>query len=140
MKNILFAALATLALIGCNANQKSRESDSASQKGAPVIVAVYSGTIPAADVAGIRYRILFGDDGRFEMQRKYQASGDDGSQTEDAGGEYELVERPGYEAYYMLKAPGETLYFVQTSDSTITMTGADLKPAPSGLDYTLSRE
>jgi len=107
----------------------------------------YVGVLPAADAAGIEYTLVLEYDG------------------DDSDGDYVLTERPlgkggntlvtkGDFTYHkashgsagkpFLKldpdGPGAARYFIVDSDNSITLTDASLRPAASGLNYTLTRK
>lgn len=114
----------------------------------------YTGTLPAADVEGIRYDLTLqydsdstDTDGDFHLQQVYIS--DTNPATYHIHGDFEVLSgTPASPSQRYLRlisdpdaddAPADTLYLVVTTDSTLTLTGPDRLPAPSALDYTLHR-
>lgn len=155
MKKIMLYALAALSVAACG----TKKSDTAVVD-APDVVdegdVYYEGILPAADVDGIRYSLAldFDDDspeqGDYKLTETYLKDGGSPVSSFFSEGDFEiktgtptdsaaryLVLVPEIEAG---QTPGETLYFLAESDSTLTLVGADLaKPESSGLNYTIKR-
>lgn len=154
MKKTLLGIALTAVLFGiasCDGGHKEGRSDLGDHKD------VYTGLLPAADCAGIRYtlRLDYDDDhnctvGDYDLVEtylvtdslshiqhsnsvSYQSKGDFTVASDTKGGKYiELVPDRHYRN-------AERLYFLITSDSTLTMTTRDLELPASGFDYTLRK-
>lgn len=150
MKALYFLpALALTMLASCGGSKKT-ESTTTEEPATPT-VETYAGTMPGADVEGIRYTLTLNytgqrgsEPGDFTLTEVYIS--DLNPATDTIEGQFEqlseanvsylrLISKPAFEGN-----PIDTLYMVVTSDSTLMLTGADLQPAASGLDYTLTKQ
>lgn len=145
---LMAAAVAVAAAAGCSGNSGKECNQQcvvaeASQPGYP---AYYAGQFPAADAEGVAYGVIvtpYGDTTAvYSMSVSYV--GVPGSDSVDHGkvriskGTPEDAEATVY-TFVSANPDNPSMNFVAT-DTTLTMVGADLKPAPSGLNYTLSRQ
>ena len=112
---------------------------------------VYTGILPAADCMGIRYslKLDYDDDhnftdGDYELLQTYLGSdsvapsGIKDLLSEKSKGDFTVTDKGNVKALTLVPKRGTTgtLYFVQTDDSTLTMTNANFEvPATPG--YTL---
>lgn len=118
---------------------------------------VYVGDLPAADAAGVRYtlKLEFDDDhnytdGDYDLIETYLIEDNDKEQltrTFTSEGDF-TVKTQGDKTYLELicdrhdsdqGANQGPIYLLVTSDKTLELVGADLQPAASGLNYTLTR-
>ncbi len=145
------AAFAVLALASCG-------NKSCDQKCEKVDDVAYTGVLPAADAAGIRYNLkLDYEDDKNNMEGDYDlvetylvadsvATGGvkDGASYKSEG-DFTVVEKNGKKYLKLVKDAkdsnpnaSDNLYFEVSSDSTLTMVNAELEPAVSdSLNYTL---
>lgn len=149
---LFYFALAIAALAGCSEHKQNDGGKDVN----PVTDSTdrheeYTGVLPAADTEGIEYTLHLkydSDDnfteGDYRMHQVYMSATN--PVTYDSKGNFKVLTgtpRSATQKYLRLisdpanNAPTDTTYFVVSSDSTITMTGSDLVPAASGLDYTL---
>ncbi len=164
-------ALIALAATGCSdAKQKAADvADAATSPASSAVEAItnsasptYSGILPAADCAGIRYTLTFdypdgnnaatagtytldetyldadpADANAYKDGQTFKSEGDftvEAATDATAGKKYiKLVEKPADPT-----ATPSTLYFLIDSPESLTLVGADLQPAASGLNYTLT--
>lgn len=118
---------------------------------------MFTGVLPGADVAGIRYDLKLdfdkaGNGGDYKLAESYLkcdagAKSCSDSVTYKSKGNFTVNEATGGKKYLKLvrddenssKESAETLYFLCDTDSTLTLTNADLKAeATPGLNYTLT--
>lgn len=161
MKTIYLLAIGALAIAaGCNGKQSCDKNGACTAKGDKV--EVYSGVMPAADCAGIRYTIKmdFDDDrnytdGDYDMTQVYlqgdstAIGGVADGKTFVSEGDFEVkTGMPGKpDVKYVVMTPDKkyaatapTMYFVIDSDSTMTMVNADLTPSGTPeLNYRVTR-
>lgn len=147
MKKLLFSACAALVLAGmaaCSGKQAAADNtadETAAEKTA------YTGILPAADCDGVWYTLQL-NDGKYDMIETYFAL----DTTATVGiaeilsvkseGDYTVVEGEGDNAgktYLKLAqatddSAAQTLYFLQATDSTLTMVNAEFE-APATPDY-----
>lgn len=159
MKKTLFAlALAALTLSACNNNpSRDRLSDRGDK------VETYAGVLPAADTDGILYTLtvkLDDDDnymkGDYDLMESYLGrdtvapTGYKSLKSVRSEGDVRVEQRDvngTMQKYLKLipdrkdsapEASGDVMYFLVTSDSTLTMVGPDLTPSVNkDLNYTL---
>lgn len=144
MKTILTAAAASAAiLLASCAGNSDKKSDSESIQNMPVITdetvtaVSFEGLIPAADTEGIEYLVDLDGNGNFKMT---QTPKGDNAVAQTTNGTYTQETSDGNVTFYQLVSPTDTTYFVVSSDTTIDLVGPDLKPADSGLKYTLTKK
>ena len=157
-KRILFAsALAVMMLGACADNNKS-----CSARGSDKDVMTYTGLLPAADVAGVRYMLTldYDDDnakGDYDLVEVYvasdttSASGYRDVSSYKSEGDFTVIDGTGDKAgkkYLKLVkdakdssagAVSGPLYFLVDSDSKLVMVNDSLQPSETpGLNYTLT--
>lgn len=163
MKKTIITAMAAVALLSagaCSQSGNSKDNDGNRSE-------TYTGILPAADVEGIRYtlRLDYGSPndsvtGKYDLSEAYLvadsvANDSTGaakyrdSVTYNTRGNFTVGSGTGEQAgiSYIKLVPdatsenGETLYFLVSSDSTLTLTNAQLQaPESTALNYTLTRE
>ena len=146
---IALAAAAMCAMTSCEGGRADHRRADGDRKD------VYTGVLPAADCAGIRYtlKLDYDDDhnytdGDYDLVEtylvadtlarldyrdsvSYKSKGDFSVATDPRGGKYlELVPDRRFRQ-------ADKRYFLVSSDSTLTLTTRDLTLPESGLDYTL---
>lgn len=149
MKSYLVAAaLGMLALSACNGTDKSANSATVAADTvkceatiAQSKTEIFKGVLPAADADGIEYTLTlnYTDDncGTYNLVQVYQNK--DKSSFTDNGSF--AIERKDDKSYLKLtdsNANPSVQYYLIDSPSKITLVGADLKPATSGLNYSLT--
>lgn len=156
MKKTIFAATAAFFLLSAVAcSQSGAQSGKVSDRDE-----TYTGILPAADVDGIRYtlRLDYNDDhgntdGDYDLVQSYlvadtaATTGFRDSVSFNSKGDFTVETGTGEQAgiSYLKLVPdrkyadADTLYFLVSSDSTLTLTNAQLDaPVSSALNYTLT--
>lgn len=118
---------------------------------------VYTGVVPAADCAGVRYTLAldFDDDnnytdGDYKLVQTYLVADSTASLNyKDADsykekGDFTVAEKGGKKLIKLIPDPrhggGQPLYFLIDNDSTLTMTNAEMDaPVDASLNYTLRK-
>lgn len=159
MKLLYVAAAAAMAFMAsCSgSNQKADENAAADAATATETQdIVYTGILPSADAAGIRYSLTLDyGDGDYELTETYldfdsvSPSGYKDGQAFKSEGNFTVEDAtPATAGKKHLRliskaaenASPDTLYFLIDSDSAITLVGADLQPSETpGLNYTLTQ-
>lgn len=147
---------AAVALAACsNSKNCDKNCDSKCDKADDDVTLTYKGVLPAADAAGIEYLLTLeydseGNDGDYVLTQT--VVGDESNQTVTNGDfkVYTSTNNSVDQKYIKLTpehndrasevkgASNEVYYFLIDNDSTITLTTADLQPAASGLNYSLT--
>ncbi len=162
MKKTIFAvALAALALTACNSKNCCKDNACASDK-----QEIYSGILPGADTDGILYTLNVDYDeddncleGDYNLVQTYLAAdsvaptGYKDVKTVRSEGDFKVESKKvdGAEVKYLRLIPdmkdsspeadSQPMYFVVSSDSTLTMVNSDLKPSENAaLNYTLVKK
>lgn len=154
-KSIFFAAaVAMLGLAACSSNNSNCKNGTCNKGD---VTETYSGILPAADCDGVLYNLTleFDDndnDGDYKLVESYlqtdttAATGFTVIATYNSEGDF-TVNKQGDITYLKLtkdvkdsqaNSIDTPLYFVVDSDTSITMTGEDLQPSVTGLNYTLT--
>lgn len=136
----------------CTAQDAACQESAACANGQPV---TYTGVLPAADADGIEYILVLDYDdaksGDYVLTEKsmsqdesvFTSKGDftlhTGTPASASQSYIKLTPDHSDRASDLNSASAEVRYFLIDSDSTLTLTGADLQPAASGLNYTLTR-
>ena len=99
MKKIMFLVAACAAMVACNNGKTTANNegaDSAVQDSAAAgDSAVYEGLTPAADVAGIKYRVALAKDSTngFSVSESYMKSDSEADTVYNYTGNYQVVEK-----------------------------------------------
>ncbi|MDE6825863.1 MAG: copper resistance protein NlpE [Paramuribaculum sp.] len=151
MKKSILMGAAALAMVSMAACSGNKTCDSAANCAKGDIDAVYTGLLPAADAAGIRYTLTLdyddeGNKGDFDLIETYlqgdstSALGYTDLKTFTSKGDF-TVGKQGDKTFIKLVEKGSSsipTYFLVDSDSTITMTNEDLDVTHlPGMNYTL---
>lgn len=146
-KFLLLGAVATLiSLASCSTSSKSKCSD---EDSCAVAEKVYSGVIPAADAAGIRYTVTLTNDstsegGSYNLVETFLKSDGVNDSTEVKTTGVFAVENKDGKTYLKLTpaaadSTAQALYFFVASDSTIVLVNSDLQESANPeLNYTLN--
>lgn len=141
----LAAAAAVLASGACTQKQTTVTTDTNTDSGSDK---VYTGVLPAADAEGVRYTVLLDYDdvdntGDYEMVQTYFMTDSTGTVNDLASyvseGDFTVNSNANGQKYLKFSGDGDgEMFFLVDSDSTITMTDANLTPSETpGLNYTL---
>lgn len=152
MKKFIIAASAMFALVsmGACSNKSASETTDAADEPVGGKTVVYEGVLPAADADGIRYALHLEYDsiaentsGTYILDQTYLVPDSTNEVTKGA-----FVVELGAEANagksYIRLMPsdgadkGKSLYFLVSSDSTLTMTNSELEIPTGDLNYTLT--
>lgn len=127
-----------VAASACSGNKTEQTTATAEEKTETVVE--YTGTVPGADVEGIRYTVKLtattDTTGTYDMTEAY-LQGDSIAQSFDTTGDYTVIAQEGAKYVKLGDGAGAT-YFRCDADTAITMVNADLE-APVTADYTLAR-
>ena len=149
MKYFAVAALGVLALSACNGSSKSDMTAADAVDSITEIVTpetetvIYAGVLPAADAPGVDYTLTLtysGDnDGSYNLVQAYR---NDAKTTDSSNGSFTAQNNNGKNYLKLTDGIDSTFvqYYLIDSDSTVTLVGADLQPATSGLNYTLTKK
>lgn len=145
------ASVAVVALAGCSG--KKTQSD-VTEETTPTSGGEYTyvGTLPGADVAGIRYELTLkadhrtADKGSYELTQTYES--ETNPVVDKTHGDFEVLKGTpdNADAAYVRFIPKDvaqgavvdTLYMLCTNDTTLTLVGRDLTPSVTGLNYNLT--
>lgn len=137
MKKIMFLAMACAMFAACQQNGKKANAENGTDSTTVAAdSSVYEGLTPAADVAGIRYRVALANDSTngYNLTMTYvKSEKDTKGQTFNYAGKAELVTKTvkGKEvkAYKLAEDKGNAVYFKQVNDSTLRMVNDALEEA-----------
>lgn len=151
----MYFALAALALTACGT--KKSDTAAASDTATPTAdeYVYYEGVLPAADADGVRYSLTLDydddnpDKGDYKLTETY-IKGDSAVSSFLTEGDFDvktgtptdpsaryLVMVPEVEAG---ETPGQSMYFIAETDSTLTLVSADLTKAVNPeMNYTITR-
>ena len=145
MKKIMFLVAACAAMVACNngkttANNES--NDSAAQDTAVAgDSAVYEGMTPAADVAGIKYRVALAKDSSngFSVVESYMKSNTEADTTYNYTGKYQVIKKDvkgKSNTYYQFELGKDNkTNFLVVNDSTLRLVNSDFEePAVNSKD------
>ena len=154
MKKTIYVAAAAFMIAGMAAcSNKNCE-----KKGTDIPDQTYTGVLPAADGPGVRYtlKIDYDDDknnqaGDYDLLETHLGvdslglNGVNDSVSFKSEGDFTIMEQNGKKYLKLMKdtrdshpSAADALYFLLSTDSTLTMVGADLQPSVSAsLNYTL---
>lgn len=152
-KKLIFAALLAFGALASCSTDKGRTCDSKKCDGR---VETYQGILPAADADGIRYVLTLeydsADDGDYHLTQQYLDGNDKVIRSYESEGDFTVMKvRPnGEEGEFLKLEPdhssqaadksADVLYFMRDSDTALTLVGADLQRATSGLNYTITAD
>ena len=146
MKKIVFMVAACALMASCNCNNKTNsaagKADSTAQDSMATDSMVYEGTVPAADMAGINYRLAIAQDSSksFAITETYMKSETDKAGSFSSSGQYKELDGKNNKKYYQLATgKGDTLTFLLLNDSALRMVSNNLEEpdSKSGLNYDL---
>ena len=136
MKKIMFLVAACAAMVACNnGNTANNEgTDSAVQDSAAAgDSAVYEGLTPAADVAGIKYRVALAKDSSngFSVSESYMKSASEADTVYNYTGKYQVVEKDvkgKKNTYYQFELGKDNkTNFLVVNDSTLRLVNSDFE-------------
>lgn len=134
---LLAAAAMTVAATAC---QKKTETTAEPTAQKTEVTTEFTGSVPGADVATIRYAVSFTTDndstGTYTMKTDY-VKGDSLTQAFDEKGDFKTFSKAGA-TYVKLGDGAGATYFRCDGDTAITMVNADLEPSATA-DYTLTK-
>lgn len=150
MKHTLLLLSIAIAMAGCG-GKNSKQAASAVADSSAVAndttstatdSLVYEGTVPAADCAGIRYRIAMDKQKKaFCMKEDYMESDTKVKSSFNEKGTVEPYSKNGKEGLKLSTGKdGSELYLVSLGDSVMRMVNDDLEEAASANDYDLKRK
>lgn len=152
LKNFLLVGAAAVALAACSNNSDNKATtptETTPAEEAQETVVTYAGEIPGADCTFYYNLVLENDvddnDGDFTLTQT--VVGDESIAPTVTKGDYKVMTNDATNQKYMKLTPdadengnideNDVYYFLINDNNTITMVGADLQPAASGLNYTL---
>ena len=145
MKKIMLMVAACAAMVACNngkttANNESNDS-AAQDTAAAGDSAVYEGMTPAADVAGIKYRVALAKDSSngFSVVESYMKSNTEADTTYNYTGKYQVIKKDvkGKSNTYNQFELGKDnkTNFLVVNDSTLRLVNSDFEePAVNSKD------
>lgn len=155
MKKTMFYVLAALALTACG-SKKSETAVSDTQTPVADENVYYEGVLPAADADGVRYSLTLDYDdenpnkGDYKLTETYLKGDGTAISSFLTEGDFDVKTGTSTDpnARYLVMvpdvedgaAPGQNLYFLAETDSTLTLVSADLtKSVNPELNYTITR-
>lgn len=156
LKNLMMMGAAAVALAACsNSKTADATADAAAAAADDDVVVTYAGEIPAAD-GTYQYNLVMeyddnGTEGDYVLTQT--VVGQDAATPTVTKGDFKVYTstNDSKDQKYMKLTPDhndraseapaasdDVYYFLINDDNTITMVGADLQPAASGLNYTLT--
>ena len=144
MKKIMLMVAACAAMVACNngkttANNEGKDSTQDSSVAADS--AVYEGMTPAADVAGIKYRVALAQDSTngFSVSESYMKSDTEADTTYNYTGKYQIVKKDvkgKSNTYYQFELGKDNkTNFLVVNDSTLRLVNSDFEePAVNSKD------
>ena len=137
MKKIMFLVAACAAMVACNNGKttaNNEDADSAVQDSAAAgDSAVYEGLTPAADVAGIKYRVALAKDSSngFSVSESYMKSASEADTVYNYTGKYQVVEKDvkgKKNTYYQFELGKDNkTNFLVVNDSTLRLVNSDFE-------------
>lgn len=136
MKKIMFLAAACAAMVACNNGKTTANTegtDSEAQDSSVADSAVYEGMTPAADVAGIKYRVALAKDSTngFNVSEAYMKSDTEADTVYTYTGNYQVVKKDvkgKANTYYQFELDKDnTVNFLVVNDSTLRLVNTDFE-------------
>ena len=137
MKKVMFLVAACAAMVACNNGKTTANNegtDSAVQDSAAAgDSAVYEGLTPAADVAGIKYRVALAKDSSngFSVSESYMKSASEADTVYNYTGKYQVVEKDvkgKKNTYYQFELGKDNkTNFLVVNDSTLRLVNSDFE-------------
>ena len=137
MKKIMFLVAACAAMVACNNGKTTANkegADSAVQDSAAAgDSAVYEGLTPAADVAGIKYRVALAKDSSngFSVSESYMKSASEADTVYNYTGKYQVVEKDvkgKKNTYYQFELGKDNkTNFLVVNDATLRLVNSDFE-------------
>ena len=150
MKKIMFMVAACAAMVACNNGKTTANNegtDSAAQDTTAVgDSAVYEGMTPAADVAGIKYRVALAKDSTngFSVSEAYMKSDTEADTVNNYTGTYQVVEKDvkgKKNTYYQFElGKYNKVNLLVVNDSTLRLVNSDFEEPvlnTKGMSYDL---
>ena len=137
MKKIMFMVAACAAMVACNNGKTTANNESADSTAQDSVVAgdsaVYEGLTPAADVAGIKYRVALAKDSSngFSVSESYMKSASETDTVYNYTGKYQVVEKDvkgKKNTYYQFELGKDNkTNFLVVNDSTLRLVNSDFE-------------
>ena len=138
---ILAAASAMVAASACSGKADKATTPAEEATAKVETTAEYAGTVPGADVEGIRYTVKLtavnDSTGTYDMTQDY-VNGTETVQSFDSKGDYVVIAKDGAKYVKIGEGAGAT-YFRCDADTALTMVNVDLELPIRPADYTLTR-
>ena len=145
MKKIMLMVAACAAMVACNNGKTTANNESnysaAQDTAAAGDSAVYEGMTPAADVAGIKYRIALAKDSSngFSVVESYMKSNTEADTTYNYTGKYQVIKKDvkgKSNTYYQFELGKDNkTNFLVVNDSTLRLVNSDFEePAVNSKD------
>ena len=145
MKKIMFLVAACADMVACNKGKTTTNNEGADSTAQDSVVAgdsaVYEGLTPAADVAGIKYRVALAKDSTngFSVSESYMKSDSEVDTVYNYTGNYQVVEKDvkgKKNTYYQFELGKDNkTNFLVVNDSTLRLVNSDFEePAVNSKD------
>lgn len=159
LKTYLSLAAALLMVAACSDNKKCASSEECAGTACTSADAdvTYTGVLPAADAEGIEYTLSLdydddGNGGDYRLTERFIGKPDATFKSKGEFSVHKSTPADSSQAYLKLvpdhtdraadqaTSSADVRYFLVDSDSTLTLTGADLQRPDTQLNYTLTRK
>ena len=137
MKKIMFLVAACAAMVACNNGKTTANNEGADSTARDSVAAgdsaVYEGLTPAADVAGIKYRVALAKDSTngFSVSESYMKSDSEVDTVYNYTGNYQVVEKDvkgKKNTYYQFELGKDNkTNFLVVNDSTLRLVNSDFE-------------
>ena len=144
MKKIMLMVAACAAMVACNNGKTTANNeikDSTQDSSVAADSAVYEGMTPAADVAGIKYRVALAQDSTngFSVSESYMKSDTEADTAYNYTGKYQIVKKDvkgKSNTYYQFELGKDNkTNFLVVNDSTLRLVNSDFEePAVNSKD------
>lgn len=152
MKKSIFAIASAVVLMAASCSNEKKAAEATEPAAEEVaVVEVYSGILPAADAEGVLYDLTlnYNEDGvgTYTLNETYMVADTTATNVAVATeGDFVVTDKDGKKYIALTKdatkateeEANDTIFFLVDSDSTITMVNAQLEPAATDLNYTLT--